>query len=98
VTTTASTKAQSVRILAKLRALSRGRLVVSGVAPRGAKLVVKLRRAGRTVATRKVTARNGTYKVTFRVRRARRYGARVTGTFAGRRLLATARSMRARVR
>lgn len=97
-TTSAAAKRRAVRVLARLRALSRGRLVVSGVAPRGAKLTVKLRRAGRTVASRRVTARNGTYRVTFRVRRARRYSARVTGTFAGRRLLAVTRSARARVK
>ena len=94
----AAKKARAVRVLARLRALRRGRFVVSGVAPRGAKLTVKLRRAGHTVATRRVTARKGTYRVTFRVRRAGRYSARVTGAFAGRRLTASSRSARARMK
>ena len=86
------------RVTARLRAQRRGRIIVSGAAPSGSRLTVKLRRRGRTVATRRVTARRGGYGVRFRVRRAGRYTALVTGTAEGRRVRVAGRAIRARLR
>jgi hypothetical protein len=88
--------ARSVR--ARLRAGRRGRLLVSGAAPTGTKLVVRLRRSGRTVGSRRVTARRGGFGVGFTVKRSLRYSALVTGTVNGRKVRVTVRSVRARLR
>jgi putative CocE/NonD family hydrolase len=98
VTAAAARAAIAKSVRARLRAGRRGRLVVSGAAPTGAKLVVRLRRAGRTVRARRVTARRGGFGVRFTVKRSRRYSAIVTGTVNGRRVRVTVRSVRARLR
>ena len=71
-----------VRLTAKLRRLARsasrrkpGRLRVSGSAPQGRFVLVRLQRRGRTVLTRKVRVRNDRYSITFRVRRGGTYSA-----------------------
>ena len=86
------------RVTSRLRALPRGRIRVSGSAPSGSRLVVRLRRAGRTVAAKRVTARRGRYAVTFRVRRAGRYAALVKGAAQAQRVRVTARAVRVRLR
>ncbi|MTD45348.1 hypothetical protein GKE82_13895 [Conexibacter sp. W3-3-2] len=92
----------TARLTARISATARRRgsrvrrITVLGNAPRGARVTVALRRAGRVVATRRVSARVGAYRVTFRVRRAGRYAARVgarRGTLA-----LTARTRAVRVR
>jgi hypothetical protein len=85
-------------VRARLRAGRRGRLVVSGAAPTGTKLVVRLLRSGRTVAARRVTARRGGFGVRFTVKRSLRYSALVTGAVNGRKVRVTLRPVRARLR
>ncbi len=71
------------RLTVKLGGKSR-RLVASGRAPRGLKLTVKLVRGGRTVATKRVTARTGdVWRAVFRARRAGRYRVTVSAREAG---------------
>jgi putative CocE/NonD family hydrolase len=98
VTTKSARAALAKRVRARLRAGHRGRLVVSGGAPTGAKLTVRLRRAGKTVRARHVTAKRGGFGVRFTVHRARRYSAIVTGTINGRKVRVTVRSVKARMR
>jgi hypothetical protein len=90
------TASRSVR--ARLRAGRRGRLVVSGAAPTGSKLVVRLRRNGKTVRAKHVTARRGGFGVRFTVRRSLRYSALVTGAVKGHKIRVVVRSVRARLR
>jgi uncharacterized protein len=92
-------KRKKARLTARLR--RRGRtLIVSGTAPKQALLVVKLRRGKRTVGTKHVRARarTGTFKVTFRVRRAGRYRALVSTRVKGQRLSRRTGLVRVRVR
>ncbi len=56
------------------------RIVVYGNAPSGAKLVVHLVRKGRTVATKRATAKLNAFRVTFKVKRGGSYVARVSAT------------------
>jgi hypothetical protein len=89
---------QAVRRAAgRLRArlsVRRGRrllLIVSGTAPRGARVLVRLQRGRRTVSVRRARARAvGTYRARFRVRRGGRYRALVTARTGG--VLLTART------
>jgi hypothetical protein len=67
-----------------------------GFAPQGARVLVRLLRAGRTVAARRVTARYGAYRVRWRVRRAGRYRVEATTRVGG--LILRARSPYLRVR
>jgi hypothetical protein len=80
-----SARSQATTRLA-VRLVRRGRsVVVSGRAPRGSRVVVRLRRGASTVAARNVTARRGTFRVTFGARRHGRYRATVatlSGTLA----------------
>jgi hypothetical protein len=71
-------KAKTVK--AKLRALKGGRLVLTGTAAKGAKLTIKVRRAGRTIVTRRLTVKNGTFRVTFKLRRSGKYAALITSS------------------
>jgi predicted acyl esterase len=65
-----------------VRVVRRGaRLVISGKAPSGRKLTVRLTRGSKTVATRRITARRGAFTVAVKApRRASRYTVRVSGT------------------
>jgi hypothetical protein len=74
----------------------RGGVVGYGFAPQGARVLVRLLRAGRTVAARRVTARYGAYRVRWRVRRAGRYRVEATTRVGG--LILRARSPYLRVR
>jgi hypothetical protein len=69
------------------------RYIVTGTAPSGRRLVVKLRRAGRVVATRRLTARRGRFRTTFVARRKGRYSVSVASV-AGSPNLAGARGVR----
>ncbi|HEX8085707.1 MAG TPA: CocE/NonD family hydrolase [Solirubrobacteraceae bacterium] len=83
------------RLTARLRRVRGRRLVVvTGRAPTGTRVTVKLTRAGRTVARRTVRARSGIYRAVFRVRAAGRYRAVVSARIAGRRTLARANTLR----
>jgi predicted esterase len=88
----------ALRLRARLAVRGRRRalLVVSGGAPAGARVVVRLRLGGRTVARRRTTARRGLFRVRIRVRRAGRYRALVAATTPeGVRLTARTRAARA---
>jgi hypothetical protein len=98
VSSSAARAALAKSLRARLRAGHRGRLVVSGAAPTGTKLVVRLRRAGKTVSVRHVTARRGGFGVRFTVKRSLRYSALVTGSVNGRKVRVAVRSVRARLR
>lgn len=72
---------QAVKKLAVQAVRRGGRLVVTGKAPSGRRLVVQLRRGGKTVLTRRVTARRGAFRVTLSApRRASKYTITITGT------------------
>ena len=86
------------RLSAKLRALRKGRLVVSGKGPKGTKLTIKLRRGKKVVARKRVTVKkSGKYRVTFRLHKRGRYSALVTGLSSGTRLKAKTRTAKLRL-
>jgi pimeloyl-ACP methyl ester carboxylesterase len=83
------------RLKARIKTAKR-RITVSGTAPKGAKVTVKLQRGTRTVATRRVKAKLKSFRARFRVKQAGRYRATVTAKVAGKSL--RARTKRIRVR
>jgi predicted acyl esterase len=62
----------------RTRALRRRRILVTGRAPAGYRLTVRVKRGKRTVATRRARVRRGTYRVIVRLRRRGRYSVTVT--------------------
>jgi X-Pro dipeptidyl-peptidase len=87
----------TVRI-ARARHTRRGRrvVVVSGRAPAGARVRVRLLRARRVIARRTVAARRGRYRAVFLVRRTARLRARVDARAGPSRLRAISTPLRAR--
>jgi hypothetical protein len=73
------------------------RIVVSGRAPAGSRVLVRLQRNRRTVALRRTRARAGRYRVRFGPRRSGRFRARVVVRAGGRTLRASSRTVRVRV-
>lgn len=98
----APTTGTKARLTARIAAATRRkgsrirRLTVLGNAPAGARVTVNLQRGGRTVLTRRATAKVGAYRVTFTVRRAGRYAARVSAKRGALRLKASTRRLRVR--
>jgi hypothetical protein len=85
------------RLSVKVRRRGRRTLVVTGRAPRGAKLVLRLMRGKRTAATRRVkVGRRGTFRLVFRAKRAGRYSVRVTGATKTLDLRGASRALRVR--
>ncbi|HWT91530.1 MAG TPA: CocE/NonD family hydrolase [Solirubrobacteraceae bacterium] len=79
-TATAKGKAKRAALRAALWERGSGRLVVTGNAPARTKVTVVLRRGGKKVASRRVTAsRNGVFIAGFSVKRKGLYRATVTG-------------------
>lgn len=72
-------KSVSRRIKLRVRRLKRRRLLITGSAPRGMRLTVRVTRGKRTVATRRVTVKRSTFRVVVRLRRRGKHGVRVTG-------------------
>jgi hypothetical protein len=77
---------------------SRRCLVVAGRAPAGARVLVRLRRRGRTVARRRAPVRAGHYRVRFRPGRSGRFIARVAARAGDTVLRASSRPVHVRVR
>jgi len=85
---------RTLKVSVTIRRLSHRRVVVSGNAPGRTRLIVRLRRGKRTVATRRTRARRGHYRAVFRVRTAGRYRASVAAQ--GSRVHATSGAVRVR--
>ena len=68
------------RIKLRVKRLRGGRLLITGTAPRGLRLTVKVLRGKKVVATRRIVARRGSFRVLVkRVKRSGKYTVRVTG-------------------
>ena len=74
------------------------RIVVSGDAPAGVRVSIRIRRGRHTVAVRTSRARGGRYRVSFAPRRSGRYTAQVRVKTGGETVRASSRSVRVRVR
>ena len=70
------------------------RIIATGRAPKGKRVALRLTRRGGKRMTRRVTARRGTFRVTFK-RVSRRRAVRVTARLTGTKLTATRRLRRA---
>jgi uncharacterized protein len=94
--TKAKRKRAAHRLTAHLGALRKGAIVVYGDAPKGARVTVKLMRAGHVVATKRVRTKVNAFRVRFSSVRAGRYAARVTAKVGRRTLRAAVRARRIR--
>jgi hypothetical protein len=74
----------------------RGVIVVSGRAPEGAEVTVRIRRPRRTVAVRRTLAHDGRYRVSFDPRRSGRFRARVVVRTGAATLRGSSRRVRVR--
>jgi uncharacterized protein len=86
--------AQSLKVSVRIKRMSGRRVVVSGTAPTGTRLVVRLRLGKRTVATKRTRVRSRRYRMVFRVHRSGRYRAAVSAQ--GSRVHATSGAVRVR--
>jgi uncharacterized protein len=86
--------AQSLKVSVRIKRMSGRRVVVSGSAPSGTRLIVRLRLGKRTIATKRTRARSKRYRALFHVRRAGRYRAAVSAR--GSRVHATSGAVRVR--
>jgi hypothetical protein len=82
-----------MRVTATARAKRGRRLVVSGAAPTGSLVTVKVLRGRRTVATRRAKAPKGTYAVTVKLRRKGSYGVQVSALANGQTVRAPSRKL-----
>jgi hypothetical protein len=72
-----------------------GKVIATGTAPRGSRLSLRLTRAGSRARSKRLTARRGTFRATFkRVPRSR--AIRVTATLRGTKIRTTRRLAAAR--
>ena len=85
---------RTLKVSVRIKRMSKRRVVVTGTAPSGTKLVVKLRRGKRTIATKRIRARSRRYRAVFRVRSSGRYRAAVSAQ--GSRVHATSGAVRVR--
>jgi predicted acyl esterase len=67
------------RIRLRVRRLRGRRLLITGSAPRGTRLTLRVLRRGKRVATRRVVVRRSTFRVIVKLRRAGRHTVRATG-------------------
>jgi uncharacterized protein len=70
---------RSLRIKLRARRLRGRRLLITGTAPRGMRLTLKVLRGGKVVAKRQVVARRGKIRVIVKLRRAGSHTVRATG-------------------
>jgi uncharacterized protein len=69
---------RTLKVSVRIHRMAKRRVVVSGSAPSGTRLVVRLRLGKRTIATKRTRAHGKRYRAVFRVRRAGRYRAAVS--------------------
>ena len=90
---------KSARLTAKIKKAKRGkRIVVRGKAPKGSRVKVQLRRAGKVVKTKRVKAKKGRYVARFKIKKAGRYRAVVRTKKSGRKLKKRTKTVRVKRR
>ena len=73
------TTRNNVRIKLRAKRLKGRRLLITGTAPRGMRLTLKVLRGKKVVATRQITVRRSTFRVIVKLRRAGTHTVRATG-------------------